>query len=80
METTKSELWEMLKTMTRMRRMELGADMLYKSKLARGFLHLAGDVKLYYVLKITEAGSIGPKSCQAILLHFFQCRLSTGLR
>lgn len=41
-ETSGSELWEMLKTMTRMRRMELSADMLYKSKLARGFLHLAG--------------------------------------
>lgn len=40
-ETSGSELWEMLKTMTRMRRMELSADMLYKSKLARGFLHLA---------------------------------------
>ena len=41
METSKSELWEMLTTMTRMRRLELSADQLYKTKLARGFLHLA---------------------------------------
>ncbi len=41
METSKSELWELLTTMTRMRRMELAADQLYKTKLARGFLHLA---------------------------------------
>lgn len=40
-ETSKSELWQMLTTMTRMRRLELSADQLYKTKLARGFLHLA---------------------------------------
>lgn len=32
----------MFRTMFLMRRMELSADMLYKQKLARGFLHL-GD-------------------------------------
>lgn len=30
-----------LQTMVRMRRAEIAADMLYKQKLARGFLHLA---------------------------------------
>ena len=45
-ETSKSELWHMLTTMTRMRRLELSADQLYKTKLARGFLHLAdGQVR-----------------------------------
>lgn len=40
-ETSKSELLGMFKTMYTMRRMELAADLLYKQKLARGFLHLA---------------------------------------
>lgn len=30
-----------MQTMVRMRRAEIAADMLYKQKLARGFLHLA---------------------------------------
>ena len=40
-ETSKSELLAMFKLMYSMRRMELAADMMYKQKLARGFLHLA---------------------------------------
>eukprot|EP00891_Asterochloris_glomerata_P009427 jgi/Astpho2/9427/fgenesh1_pm.00145_%23_12_t len=39
--TSGKELMEMFKTMMRMRRVEIAADMLYKQKLARGFLHLA---------------------------------------
>ena len=40
-ETSGKELMDMFQTMFRMRRMELAADLLYKQKLARGFLHLA---------------------------------------
>lgn len=40
-QTSKSEPLGIFKTMYTMRRMELAADMLYKQKLARGFLHLA---------------------------------------
>ena len=40
-QTSGTELFAMFKLMFRMRRMELAADMLYKQKLARGFLHLA---------------------------------------
>lgn len=40
-ETSGKELMDMFQTMYRMRRMELAADLLYKQKLARGFLHLA---------------------------------------
>lgn len=40
-ETSAKELFDFYKLMFRMRRMELAADMLYKQKLARGFLHLA---------------------------------------
>lgn len=40
-ETSGKELLDMFQTMFRMRRMELAADLLYKQKLARGFLHLA---------------------------------------
>ena len=40
-ETSKSELLGMFKLMYTMRRTELAADMMYKQKLARGFLHLA---------------------------------------
>ncbi|CAK0786806.1 hypothetical protein CVIRNUC_010020 [Coccomyxa viridis] len=40
-ETSKSELLQMFRSMYTMRRMELAADLLYKQKLARGFLHLA---------------------------------------
>lgn len=40
-ETSGKELMEMFQQMFRMRRMELAADLLYKQKLARGFLHLA---------------------------------------
>ena len=40
-QTSKAELLRMFSDMYTMRRMELAADMLYKQKLARGFLHLA---------------------------------------
>jgi len=40
-ETNGKELLSMFTQMFTMRRMELAADMLYKQKLARGFLHLA---------------------------------------
>lgn len=40
-QTSKGELMRMFTDMYVMRRMELAADMLYKQKLARGFLHLA---------------------------------------
>lgn len=40
-QTSKQELLGMFETMVRMRRTEIAADLLYKQKLARGFLHLA---------------------------------------
>ena len=40
-QTSAKELLNMFRLMFLMRRMELTADMLYKQKLARGFLHLA---------------------------------------
>ena len=40
-QTSGKELLNMFRLMFLMRRMELAADMLYKQKLARGFLHLA---------------------------------------
>ncbi|KAK9825166.1 hypothetical protein WJX81_000917 [Elliptochloris bilobata] len=39
--TSKAELHAFFKNMYRMRRVEITADLLYKQKLARGFLHLA---------------------------------------
>ena len=38
---TKQHTSNALQTMVRMRRTEIAADLLYKQKLARGFLHLA---------------------------------------
>lgn len=38
--TTKDELLGFFREMTRMRRMEIAADVAYKQKLIRGFLHL----------------------------------------
>ncbi|KAK9805516.1 hypothetical protein WJX72_002763 [[Myrmecia] bisecta] len=40
-QTSKAELFDMFKKMYIFRRAELASDMLYKQKLARGFLHLA---------------------------------------
>ena len=40
-EVTKNLLIEMYTNMTRMRRMEMAADTLYKAKEIRGFCHLA---------------------------------------
>lgn len=39
-ETSLSELKSMYTMMSRMRRMEIAADMSYKAKLIRGFCHL----------------------------------------
>ncbi len=38
--TSKEELLKFFENMTRYRRMEIAADMLYKAKMIRGFCHL----------------------------------------
>ena len=51
-ETSGKELMDMFQTMFRMRRMELAADLLYKQKLARGFLHLADGQEAVPVVRL----------------------------
>jgi hypothetical protein len=69
-ETSKSELWQMLTTMTRMRRLELSADQLYKTKLARGFLHLA-DGQVQFMACATVSSNIF-RECRKAEIHAVQ--------
>lgn len=62
---TKNLLIEMYTNMTRMRRMEMAADTLYKAKEIRGFCHLAiGQVRTHIPLSSSPLPWVDrPGSC-----------------